>query len=112
MKCLSKSCLCLHPLTLSFFRSVLDGPDEPVLEVHPVKPFYVAGDSLNLSCQAEGFPKPTVEWMFGDRTISQEGVLTLTNIHTGEGGVYTCTCLNNRTEEKRSKSTVLKVYGM
>uniref|UniRef100_A0A3Q3QLI9 Ig-like domain-containing protein n=1 Tax=Monopterus albus TaxID=43700 RepID=A0A3Q3QLI9_MONAL len=93
--------------------TVLYGPDEPVLEAHPAQPFYVAEDSLSLSCHAEGFPQPTVQWDFGGQMLSDthKGVLNLTNVRTSQGGIYTCTVLNEKTKEKRQKSTNLNVYG-
>lgn len=92
----------------------IDGPDEPIFEAHPAQPFYVSGDSLSLSCQAEGFPQPTVEWVFGDQTLSDSrgGVLNITNAQTSQGGAYTCTLLNEETKEQRRKSIILNVYGM
>uniref|UniRef100_A0A671Y505 V-set and immunoglobulin domain containing 10 like n=1 Tax=Sparus aurata TaxID=8175 RepID=A0A671Y505_SPAAU len=92
--------------------AVLYGPDDPKLEAHPAQPFYESGDSLNLSCEAEGFPKPTVKWAFGDQTLSESlgQVLNLTNIQTSQGGNYTCTLLNNESKEERHKSIILKVY--
>nr|XP_020445723.1 V-set and immunoglobulin domain-containing protein 10-like isoform X2 [Monopterus albus] len=92
--------------------TVLYGPDEPVLEAHPAQPFYVAEDSLSLSCHAEGFPQPTVQWDFGGQMLSDthKGVLNLTNVRTSQGGIYTCTVLNEKTKEKRQKSTNLNVY--
>lgn len=92
----------------------IDGPDEPILEAHPAQPFYVSGASLSLSCQAEGFPQPTVEWVFGDQTLSdsRRGVLNIANAQTSQGGVYTCTLLNEETKEQRRKGIMLNVYGM
>lgn len=91
---------------------VIDGPDEPTLEVHPIQSFYLAGDSLNLSCQANGFPQPVAEWVFGGKIISQKGVLNLANVQTSQGGVYTCRLVNEDTKESRQKNMNLTVYGM
>ncbi|XP_071325746.1 V-set and immunoglobulin domain-containing protein 10-like isoform X2 [Trachinotus anak] len=95
-----------------FSLEVFDGPDEPILEARPAQPLYVSGDSLSLFCQAEGFPQPIAEWAFGGQTLSdsREGVLNLTNVQTSQGGVYTCTLLNEKTEEKRQESMILNVY--
>ncbi|XP_070692265.1 V-set and immunoglobulin domain-containing protein 10-like, partial [Pempheris klunzingeri] len=91
--------------------TVLYGPDEPSLEARPAAPFYVSGDSLSLSCQAEGFPQPTARWVFGGQTLSaHEGVLNLTNVQSSQGGVYTCAVLNEQTKEEQQKSMILKVY--
>ncbi|XP_042278626.1 V-set and immunoglobulin domain-containing protein 10-like isoform X1 [Thunnus albacares] len=91
--------------------NVLYGPDEPILIASPAKQFYVSNDSLSLSCHADGFPRPTAEWVFGGQTLSDsQGVLNLTNVRTSQGGVYTCTLLNEETEEKRQKNIILNIY--
>ncbi|KAM7421329.1 hypothetical protein PAMA_015468 [Pampus argenteus] len=92
--------------------TVLYGPDEPMLEVSPAKTFYISNDSLSLSCQADGFPRPTAEWVFGGQTLSDshQGFLNLTDVRTGQGGLYTCMLLNEKTEAKRQKSMILNIY--
>uniref|UniRef100_A0A3Q3GTR7 Ig-like domain-containing protein n=1 Tax=Kryptolebias marmoratus TaxID=37003 RepID=A0A3Q3GTR7_KRYMA len=85
------------------------GPDEPIVEVHPALPFYEAGATLNLSCQAQGFPLPIVQWMFGGQIVPnpQQGHLILTNVQTSQGGVYKCSLLNEVTKEKQEKNVTL-----
>ncbi|XP_054477132.1 V-set and immunoglobulin domain-containing protein 10-like [Anoplopoma fimbria] len=92
--------------------SVLYGPDEPILEARPAQPFYVSGDNLSVSCQADGFPPPNAEWVFGSQTLSDspQGVLNLKRVQPSQGGVYTCTLLNVETGEKRQKNITLNVY--
>ncbi|XP_047454018.1 V-set and immunoglobulin domain-containing protein 10-like [Mugil cephalus] len=90
--------------------SVLYGPDEPILEARPAKLFYIPGDSVILSCQADGFPKPTPKWLLGDRILSTKDVLSLENVQTSEGGVYTCILVNEQTEEERQNNLTLNVY--
>ena len=99
------------PITLLW--SVTDGPDEPVLGVQPSQSFHVSGDSLRLSCQAEGFPRPAAQWEFGGEAVSDSGGgdLDITNVKTSQGGVYTCTLLNEETKNQRSKSILINVYG-
>ncbi|CAN9513871.1 unnamed protein product [Ophioblennius macclurei] len=88
------------------------GPDEPILATHPPKTFYVSGESVNLTCQSEGFPQPTSVWAFGDEilTDSHEGVLSLVNVSVAQGGVYVCKLLNEETKERREKSLILNIY--
>lgn len=96
-----------------FLCSATDGPDEPRLEAHPAQPFYMSGDSLSLSCQAGGFPEPSAEWSFGGQMLSGSsgGVLNITNVRTSQGGVYTCTLVNQETKKERKQSIDIKVYG-
>ncbi|KAM3613551.1 uncharacterized protein V6R79_001295 [Siganus canaliculatus] len=92
--------------------TVLYGPDEPVFEAQPAQPFYLTGASLNLSCQAEGFPQPTVEWLFAGQTLpgSSGRVLTLTNVQPSQGGTYTCALLNEQTRQQRRKDMTVNIY--
>ncbi|XP_051262738.1 V-set and immunoglobulin domain-containing protein 10-like isoform X1 [Dicentrarchus labrax] len=99
-------------VTARMHVTVLYGPDEPILEVQPAQPFYVLGDSLKLSCSAEGSPQPTVEWTFDSQTLnsSTNGVLNLANVQPSQGGVYICKLRNNKTNEQRQKNTTLAIY--
>ncbi|XP_034410257.1 V-set and immunoglobulin domain-containing protein 10-like [Cyclopterus lumpus] len=91
--------------------TVLYGPDKPILEARPARPFYVTGDSLSVSCQADGFPPPTAEWVFDSQTVvSLHGVLNLTHVQTNQGGNYTCTLINGETRKKRQQFTILHIY--
>lgn len=92
--------------------SVRYGPDEPIVATHPPQAFYVSGESLNLTCQAEGFPQPTSVWTFGDEILpdSHDGVLNLINVSVAQGGVYLCTLLNEETQERREQSLILNIY--
>ncbi|KAF7670440.1 hypothetical protein LDENG_00074570 [Lucifuga dentata] len=92
--------------------TVLYGPDEPMLNASPAQPFYVSGDSLILSCQAEGFPQPTAEWVFDGQSLSnsKNGVLNLTKVQTSQGGTYTCMLVNEKTGKQRQKNMMLNVY--
>ncbi|KAG8009877.1 V-set and immunoglobulin domain-containing protein 10-like [Nibea albiflora] len=99
-------------VTSSIHLTVLYGPENPKLEAQPAKPFYVAGTSLNLSCQAEGSPEPTVEWVFGGGTLSRKRVLNLINVQSNQTGNYTCILRNNLTGEQWRKNIPLKIYEM
>ncbi|XP_068426801.1 V-set and immunoglobulin domain-containing protein 10-like [Clinocottus analis] len=91
--------------------TVLYGPDTPMLEARPARPFYVTGDSLSISCQADGFPSPTAEWVFGSQTlVSLQGVLNLKHVQTSQGGNYTCILINEKTKKKRQQISILNIY--
>ena len=98
-----------------FYGFPTDGPDEPRIVVSPEEPFYVSGDSVNLSCQSEGFPVPSADWLFGGQILpsSHKGFLNLTNLQAShQGGVYTCMLLNSQTGKRRQKNVTITVYGM
>ncbi|KAK5861989.1 hypothetical protein PBY51_017423 [Eleginops maclovinus] len=91
--------------------TVLYGPEKPVLEALPAQPFYLSGDTLNVSCRAEGVPLPTAKWLFGTQIPDQfKGVLNLTNVQSNQAGNYTCTLVNEQTKEELQRSIILKVY--
>ncbi|XP_061631778.1 V-set and immunoglobulin domain-containing protein 10-like isoform X1 [Phyllopteryx taeniolatus] len=92
--------------------TILYGPDEPRIQINPVQDFYVAEDSLTLSCQAGGSPQPLVKWTFGGETLadSHAGVLNLTRVQTSQGGLYTCELRNQKTGVQRHQSVALRVY--
>ncbi|KAM9798459.1 V-set and immunoglobulin domain-containing protein 10-like [Neosynchiropus ocellatus] len=92
--------------------TVLYGPDEPILHVHPAKPFHVSGDSLNLSCRADGFPEPVVEWVFGGKVPPEadDGVLSLVDVRTNQGGVYTCRLRNELSGSQRQGEVTLTIH--
>uniref|UniRef100_H2SHQ3 Ig-like domain-containing protein n=1 Tax=Takifugu rubripes TaxID=31033 RepID=H2SHQ3_TAKRU len=73
-------------------------------------PFYISGDSLALSCRADGFPQPTVEWLFGGQTVSHARVLNITDVQTSQGGEYTCLLRNEETIKQREKIIHLKSW--
>lgn len=84
-----------------------------MLGASPSQPFYVSGDSLRLSCQAEGAPQPSASWVFGGDTVpdSQGGSLNLTVVQTSQGGVYTCLLVNEKTGAQVERNLKVDIYG-
>lgn len=104
-----------HFLHLIFpLRLLLDGPDLPVLKVSPTKAVFVSGESLFLSCQAEGEPAPSTSWFFNGESIatSPAGTVHLNNVKTSQSGIYTCVMVNTRTEATLERNVTVIVYGM
>ncbi len=91
----------------------LDGPDMPVLKVSPTKAVFVSGESLFLSCQAEGEPPPSATWFFNGESSasSSAGTVHLTDVKTSQSGIYTCVMMNTRTEATLQRSVTIIVYG-
>ncbi len=56
----------------------------------------VVGQSVELLCQAEGHPPPTVFWRKDGQTMrdSSGGVLFFRNVSLNDEGIYECTALN------------------
>ncbi|KAJ8404989.1 hypothetical protein AAFF_G00329100 [Aldrovandia affinis] len=92
--------------------NVLYGPDQPVLKADPPKMAFDSGDSLLLSCQADGDPTPSASWLFGGLTLpaSQDGTLNLTDVQTSQSGVYTCVLVNEETGARLERNFTLNVY--
>lgn len=101
-----------HGTPLFICDPFIDGPEKPILEALPAQPFYLSGDTLRVSCKAEGFPLPTAKWDFGSQIPDQlNGVLNLTNVQTNQAGTYTCTLVTEQSKEKLQMNIILKVYG-
>ncbi|XP_051921892.1 V-set and immunoglobulin domain-containing protein 10-like [Hippocampus zosterae] len=99
-------------VTLHLNVTVLYGPDEPRIQIKPVQDFYVSGDELTLSCQADGSPQPLAEWTFGGQTLSDDlmGVLNLTAVQTNQSGLYVCRLRNQMTGAQRQRAVAINVY--
>lgn len=91
----------------------LDGPDKPVLKVSPTKAVFVSGESVFLSCRAEGEPAPSTSWFFNGESIAASGAGTvhLTNLKTSQSGVYTCVMVNTRTKATLQRNLTVIIYG-
>ncbi|XP_076872442.1 hemicentin-1 isoform X2 [Brachyhypopomus gauderio] len=78
----------------------------------PAEVGVVLNASIQLLCQAEGIPTPTVQWLKDGKAVSHTGLpnirlspdggaLSLTATHTSDGGKYTCVATNSAGEENR-----------
>ncbi|CAG9782573.1 unnamed protein product [Diatraea saccharalis] len=61
------------------------------------------GDRITLPCQADGYPRPTIKWIFYNtvtkrritiRPSDNSGSLNLYNLHPQQGGYYSCVARN------------------
>ncbi|CAM4696419.1 unnamed protein product [Leuciscus chuanchicus] len=92
--------------------TVLYGPDKPVLKVSPTKAVFVSGESVFLSCQAEGEPAPSTSWFFNGESIAASGTGTvhLANLKTSQSGVYSCVMVNTRTTATLQRNLTVIIY--
>lgn len=102
----------LSEVEVHFNLTVLYGPDKPFVEVLPPQPSYESGDSVRLSCRAQGLPVPSADWLFGGQVLpgSQQGVLNLTNVVVAQGGNYTCQLRNEKSGARRTVSISVPIY--
>ncbi|KAG9283779.1 carcinoembryonic antigen-related cell adhesion molecule 6-like isoform X1 [Astyanax mexicanus] len=94
--------------------TVLYGPNQPVLEVNPTKAAFVSGETVTLSCRAQGEPVPSASWFFKGQPLptSPTGTLNLTDVQTSQSGVYTCIVINMKTKAQQEKSVTINVRGL
>ena len=55
------------------------------------------GSSVNLTCEADGFPMPNVSWdrNTNDKAVANDSVLTIATVTFGQEGVYRCSASVN-----------------
>ncbi|KAI4879308.1 hypothetical protein NFI96_021625, partial [Prochilodus magdalenae] len=94
--------------------TVLYGPDQPVLEVSPTKAAFVSGETLSLSCRAEGEPAPSASWVFNGQALptTSTGELKLADIQTSQSGIYTCVLVNTKTSKHLERNVTIDVRGL
>ncbi|XP_027009637.2 carcinoembryonic antigen-related cell adhesion molecule 6 isoform X2 [Tachysurus fulvidraco] len=93
--------------------TVLYGPDKPVLEVSPTKTSFVPGETVTLSCRAEGEPTPLASWLFnGQELPSSNGILELTHVQLSQSGVYKCVLINIRTNVLLTRNVTVNIQGL
>ncbi|XP_046733471.1 carcinoembryonic antigen-related cell adhesion molecule 6 isoform X2 [Silurus meridionalis] len=93
--------------------TVLYGPDKPVLEVSPSKATFVSGETISLSCRAEGEPPPSASWVFLGQTLpTSNGTLQLTHVHTSQSGIYTCVLVNSMTSKSLARNITINILGL
>lgn len=84
-------------------------PEPPEVTLPPITPHVEPGDTIQLTCQATGTPKPEINWLLNNREIIQEmslipdgkniiiegDQLQITNAEPKDSGEYTCMASNN-----------------
>ncbi|XP_062847680.1 carcinoembryonic antigen-related cell adhesion molecule 5-like [Trichomycterus rosablanca] len=83
-----------HPLNLTIYY----GPENIVVNATSVKPIYISGSNITITCSAESHPAAEFQWMVNGTTLVTMGPeLKLVNIQTNQSGSYTCNSHNNKT---------------
>ncbi|XP_055292746.1 papilin isoform X2 [Moschus berezovskii] len=82
-------------------RVRLDRSQPGVLDARP-------GQRVRLTCRAEGFPPPTVEWQRDGQPLSSprhqlqsDGSLVISRVAVEDGGFYTCVAFNRHDRDQR-----------
>ncbi|ELK01030.1 Papilin [Pteropus alecto] len=88
-----------HPWPTTRLR--LDRNQPGVVEAHP-------GQRIRLTCRAEGFPPPTIEWQRDGQPHSSprhqqqpDGSLVISHVAVEDGGFYACVAFNGQDRDQR-----------
>ena len=75
--------------------------------------------TFQVTCQAEGFPRPTVTWsrvgmpLPAGRVVVNQGALTIKNLTPADSGLYDCVATNIMgTKKTRTNVTVQRYLGL
>ena len=75
--------------------------------------------TFQVTCQAEGFPHPTVTWsrvgmpLPAGRVVVNQGALTIKNLTPADSGLYDCVATNIMgTKKTRTNVTVQRYLGL
>ncbi|XP_043412466.1 papilin isoform X2 [Prionailurus bengalensis] len=91
------SSLQIRPTT----RLLLDRNQPRVVDAHP-------GQRIRLTCRAEGFPPPAIEWQRDGQPLSSprhqlqpDGSLVISHVALEDGGFYACVAFNGQDRDQR-----------
>ena len=98
-------------------RIALFVTDQPEITDHPQNKTRIEGDNVNLSCNVDGNPVPTISWTRDESpVITSERIsisddkkqLTITNVKRTNSGEYRCVA-NNSLGDATSNAATLNV---
>ena len=88
-------------------------------KVPPPQAAPVQSTTFQVTCQAEGFPRPTVNWsrvgmpLPAGRVEVNQGILTIKNLTRADSGLYECVATNTvGTKKARTNVTVQRPLGL
>ena len=100
-----------------FFKFILGLP--VITKVPPPQAAPVQSTTFQVTCQAEGFPHPTVTWsrvgmpLPAGRVEVNQGTLTIKNLTPADSGLYDCVATNIMgTKWARTNVTVQHHIGL
>ena len=105
-------------MRFSIFFIIISGL--PVfIKVPPPHAAPVQNSTFQVTCQAEGFPRPTVTWsrvgipLPTGRVVVNQGTLTIKNLTPADSGLYVCVTTNIMgTKKARTNVTVQRHLGL
>ncbi|XP_058422857.1 papilin [Diceros bicornis minor] len=88
-----------HPRSMTRLR--LDRNQPGVVDAHP-------GQRIRLTCRAEGFPPPAIEWQRDGQPLSSprhqlqpDGSLVISHVAVEDGGFYACVAFSGQDRDQR-----------
>jgi hypothetical protein len=82
-------------------------PNETVIRLTPERS--VIGESVKITCESSGLPKPRYSIIHNDTEVSSERTYTISKVNWSDAGTYQCTAENEL--GRNSKCSCLTVVG-
>ncbi|CAB4041477.1 carcinoembryonic antigen-related cell adhesion molecule 20 [Paramuricea clavata] len=82
-------------------------PNETAIRLTPERS--VIGESVNITCESSGLPKPRYSIIHNDTEVSSERTYTISKVNWSDAGTYQCTVENEL--GRNSKCSCLTVVG-
>ncbi|CAB3986179.1 B-cell receptor CD22-like [Paramuricea clavata] len=82
-------------------------PNETAIRLTPERS--VIGESVNITCESSGLPKPRYSIIHNDTEVSSERTYTISKVNWSDAGTYQCTVENEL--GRNSKYSCLTVVG-
>ena len=76
----------------------------------------VQGTTFQVTCQADGYPRPTVTWtrvgmpLPAGKTSINQGTLTISNLSPADNGFYDCVATNIMGTKKKRLNLAVQVH--
>ena len=86
------------------------------IKVPPSLATPVQGSTFQVNCQAEGFPRPMINWtrvgmpLPAGKTNINQGTLTINNLSPADNGFYDCVATNVMGTKKKRINLAVQVH--
>ena len=84
----------------------------PMITLHPTSTNVVVGENVTFSCDATGFPEPSIRWLKEDGLLPSSAVgentttLTIDLVNFGDKGLYYCEATSNDLVVESDRATL------
>ncbi|KAM8868915.1 hemicentin-1-like, partial [Spinachia spinachia] len=99
-----------HEISLPLHLNISYGPSDTSMVVTPMRPNYVVGSDITLSCSADSSPPATIRWMVDGVHLNRSGPqLQLEMVTESQSGNYQCIFYNTVTSRFSSQSSFIEI---